>query len=131
MRGTNRKPWRQKGTGRARAGGREVAAVDRRRGDLRSKPRSYGYRLPRKAKRTAMRSISPQEGARGSASRWSDGLDADSGKTRDLARQLEPITGAARCVMAARCAAPMLVRAARNILGCGSRACHTVTAHDC
>ena len=129
VRGTNRKPWRQKGTGRARAGDVKSPLWTGGGVIFGPKPRSYRYRLPRKAKRTAMRSILTQK-AREQRITVVDGLDADSGKTRDLVRQLEPITGAARCVWLLDAPAPMLVRAARNIPWLRMRACHTVTAHD-
>ena len=129
VRGTNRKPWRQKGTGRARAGDVKSPLWTGGGVIFGPQPRSYRYRLPRKAKRTAMRSILTQK-ARDQRITVVDGLDADSGKTKELVRQLEPITGGARCVWLLDKPTPMLVRAARNIPWLRMRACDTVTAHD-
>ncbi|UCD85047.1 MAG: 50S ribosomal protein L4 [Deltaproteobacteria bacterium] len=56
VRGGGRKPWRQKGTGRARAG--SIRSPLRHGGGVifGPKPRSYGYPLPKKVKRAALRS---------------------------------------------------------------------------
>ena len=57
VRGGGRKPWRQKGTGRARQG--SIRAPQWIKGGiaLGPKPRSYSYRINRKEKQLAIRSI--------------------------------------------------------------------------
>jgi large subunit ribosomal protein L4 len=57
VRGGGRKPWRQKGTGRARAG--TIRSPLWRKGGIvfGPKPRDYAYRLPRKKARLAIRSV--------------------------------------------------------------------------
>lgn len=129
VRGTNRKPWRQKGTGRARAGDVKSPLWTGGGVIFGPQPRSYRYRLPRKAKRTAMRSILTQK-ALDERITVVDGLAAGSGKTKELVRQLEPITGGARAVLLLDKPDAMLVRAGRNIPWLRMRACDTVTAHD-
>ncbi len=129
VRGTNRKPWRQKGTGRARAGDVKSPLWTGGGVIFGPQPRSYRYRLPRKAKRTAMRSILTQK-ALDERITVVDGLGAASGKTKELVRQLEPITGGARSVLLLDKPDAMLVRAGRNIPWLRTRACDTVTAHD-
>jgi len=53
--GSNRKPWKQKGTGRARAGER-TSPIWRGGGiTFGPRPRDYGYKLPKKAARLAFR----------------------------------------------------------------------------
>lgn len=55
VRGGGRKPWRQKGTGRARAGTR-TSPLWRGGGVIFGpKPRDYSYTLPRKVKKAALR----------------------------------------------------------------------------
>ncbi len=54
--GSNRKPWRQKGTGRARAGGIR-SPLWRKGGSMHGpQPRDYSYEIPRQAKRSALKS---------------------------------------------------------------------------
>ena len=129
VRGTNRKPWRQKGTGRARAGDVKSPLWTGGGVIFGPQPRSYRYRIPRKAKRLALRSILTQK-QREERITVVDGITAESGKTKELARQLEPITGGARSVWLLGQSDPLLMRAGRNIPWLRLRACDTVTAHD-
>ena len=57
VRGGGRKPWRQKGTGRARQG--TIRAPQWRGGGVvfGPTPRSYGYKLPQKVRRLALKSV--------------------------------------------------------------------------
>ena len=54
--GSNRKPWRQKGTGRARAGG--IRSPLWKKGGITHgpQPRDYTYEMPRQARRGALKS---------------------------------------------------------------------------
>jgi len=56
VRGGGRKPWRQKGTGRARAGSIRSPLWKGGGVVFGPKPRDYSYRLPRKVRRLALRS---------------------------------------------------------------------------
>ncbi len=53
--GGGRKPWRQKGTGRARAGSNTSPLWKRGGTVFGPKPRDYGYTLPKKVRRLALR----------------------------------------------------------------------------
>src|SRR5690349_6223859 len=59
--GSGRKPWRQKGTGRARVG--EIRNPLWRKGGtvFGPQPRSYDYRLPKKVGRSALRAALAQK----------------------------------------------------------------------
>lgn len=129
VRGSNRKPWRQKGTGRARAGDRKSPLWTGGGVIFGPQPRSYRYRIPRKAKRKAICSILTQK-ARAARITVVEGITVEEGKTRELVRQLEPIAGGARCVWLLSGADRLLLRAGRNIAWLRMRACQTATAHD-
>ena len=57
VRGGGRKPWRQKGTGRARAGSTRSPLWRKGGVTFGPTPRDYGYRMPKKAKRNALKSV--------------------------------------------------------------------------
>ena len=61
VRGGGKKPWRQKGTGRARQG--SIRSPQWRGGGtvFGPTPRSYSYKLPRKVRRLALRSVLSQK----------------------------------------------------------------------
>ncbi|KRK32846.1 50S ribosomal protein L4 [Loigolactobacillus bifermentans] len=61
VRGGGKKPWRQKGTGRARAG--SIRAPQWRGGGtvFGPTPRSYSYKLPKKVRRLALKSVLSQK----------------------------------------------------------------------
>ena len=56
LRGGGKKPWRQKGTGRARVGSRRSPLWRGGGTVFGPKPRDYGYTLPKKVKKAALRS---------------------------------------------------------------------------
>jgi large subunit ribosomal protein L4 len=56
VRGGGKKPWRQKGTGRARAGSTRSPLWRSGGVTFGPKPRDYSYKMPRKARRNALKS---------------------------------------------------------------------------
>lgn len=57
VRGGGRKPWKQKGTGRARAGSTRQPNWVGGGVVFAPKPRDYSYKIPKKMKRAAMKSV--------------------------------------------------------------------------
>src|SRR5437764_10090412 len=87
---SGKKPWRQKGTGRARQG--MVSAPHYRGGGVvfGPHPRSYQQRLPRKMRRLALRSaLSDMMGSGGIV--VVDAIDVGEGRTKTLMAVLEAI----------------------------------------
>ena len=88
VRGGGAKPWRQKGTGRARAG--SIRSPIWRGGGVTfaAQPTSYAQKVNRKAYRAAMRSIL-SELVRGERLLVVDQIVVDEPKTRNLLAQLK------------------------------------------
>jgi len=88
VKASNRKPWRQKGTGRARAG-RASSPIWRGGGTVFGpSPRSYEFRLSTREKRNALKSALSEK-LRTEGFIVLDTLDLESHRTADLAKQLE------------------------------------------
>ncbi len=85
--GGGRKPWRQKGTGRARQG--SIRAPQWRKGGtvFGPTPRSYAQKMPRKARREALRAALTDTVNAGEL-KVVDRLDLTEPKTKTLARRL-------------------------------------------
>ncbi len=90
VRGGGRKPWRQKGTGRARQG--TIRAPHWRGGGVvfGPRPRSYRKRMPRKMRRLALRSALSVK-AQDSQIIVLDRLTMDAPRTRDMAAMLDAL----------------------------------------
>lgn len=129
VRGTSRKPWRQKGTGRARAGDVKSPLWTGGGVIFGPQPRSYRYKVPRKAKRLAIRSILTSK-AQSNSITVVDGIIAEKGKTKSLVKQLEPISRGVRTVWLLDAPDRLLLRAARNIPWLRLHLFDNVTAHD-
>lgn len=86
--GSGRKPWRQKGTGRARAG--SVSSPLWRTGGVTfgPQPRDYSYAMPKKAKRNALKSILSDK-VRNDRLWIVDQINIDSIKTKDTLSKLK------------------------------------------
>jgi large subunit ribosomal protein L4 len=111
--GGGKKPWKQKGTGRARQGSTRATQWVGGGVAFGPQPRGYGYRLPRSARRKALctaLSAKLREGRLVGVDRF----DVPSGKTRDMIAAL----GVLECpnvLIVVRDAEATLERAARNL----------------
>ncbi|MFQ5524950.1 MAG: 50S ribosomal protein L4 [Thermoanaerobaculia bacterium] len=87
IRASNRKPWRQKGTGRARSG-RASSPIWRGGGTAHGpRPRDYSMKLSTKEKRNAMKSALSEK-LREQGLIVLENLDLETHKTAELAKQL-------------------------------------------
>jgi large subunit ribosomal protein L4 len=98
VRGGGAKPWRQKGTGRARAG--SIRAPQWRGGGVAHgpKPRDYGQRTPKKMVKLALRSALSDRAAEGNVlvvDEWSFAAP----KTKDAAAALQAIGAEGRVLV--------------------------------
>ncbi|APB32150.1 MULTISPECIES: 50S ribosomal protein L4 [Vagococcus] len=91
VRGGGRKPWRQKGTGRARQG--SIRSPQWRGGGVvfGPTPRSYGYKLPKKVRRLAIKSVLSEKVAENKLV-VVEGLAFDAPKTKEFKQVLENLS---------------------------------------
>ena len=127
--GSRKKPWRQKGTGRARAGSRQSPIWVGGGVAFGPQPRSYRQRLPRKQKRVAMKSLLSMI-AQGERLVVVEDFDVDTGKTRDLMAVLRNLVPQKRTVMVLGDDSVMMRRAGRNIPWLRSLAFNRLSAHE-
>jgi large subunit ribosomal protein L4 len=114
VRGGGRKPHRQKGTGRARAGSRRSPLWVGGGTTFGPQPRDYSYRIPRKVKRLAIRSVLTCK-CRENQLMVVDGVHSPSGRTRELAATLDTLSPGLKTVLVLGADDPMTRRAGRNL----------------
>ena len=114
VRGSNAKPWRQKGTGHARAGDKKSPVWVGGGTIFGPKPRDYSYKMPRKMKRLAMKSILSLKVEQEKIKVVED-FTVESGKTRDLTGLLKGLGNNESTVIILKDDDKMLRRAGKNI----------------
>jgi large subunit ribosomal protein L4 len=127
--GSGKKPWRQKGTGRARVG--EIRNPLWRKGGtvFGPQPRSYDYALPKKVKRGALREALALK-AQAGALVVIDALEAIEAKTKAAAELLKRLGANGKTLVIDVAPDEGFVRAARNLAGVRLVASARVTARD-
>ena len=113
---STRKPWRQKGTGRARAG--YTGSPVWRHGGVAfaPKPRDYSYSLTKKTKRLALKSVLSAKAA-GSAIIVVDGLKMDEIKTKVFKKFLETAGVAGKAMVITENVDEAVIKSAHNLPG--------------
>jgi large subunit ribosomal protein L4 len=113
VRGGGKKPWRQKGTGRARAGSSRSPIWVGGATIFGPQPRDYSYRLPASARRSALRSALAMKVREGQVVVL-DKIEIADGKTKSVAQMLDTL-GLTSALIITEAANPMLERGARNL----------------
>jgi large subunit ribosomal protein L4 len=112
---SNAKPWRQKGTGHARSGDKKSPVWVGGGTIFGPKPRDYSYRIPKKMKRLAMKSLLSMK-VRDEELKIVEDFTVDTGKTKDLVKVLTNLVDAdKRTVIILKDNDAMIRRAGRNI----------------
>jgi large subunit ribosomal protein L4 len=127
--GSGKKPWRQKGTGRARVG--EIRNPLWRKGGtvFGPQPRSYEFELPKKVRRGALRAALAQKVQDG-ALVVVDRLDAADRKTKATAALLKRLGATGKTLVIDVAPQGDFTLSARNIAGLSVVASNRVTARD-
>ena len=114
VRGGGKKPWRQKGTGRARAGSSR-SPIWRGGGVVFGPtPRSYGYKVPRKSRRLAIKSVLSQK-VLDNELIVVDKLELDSQKTKDFRAILSNLEVDKKVLLVLENTNENIFKSARNI----------------
>jgi large subunit ribosomal protein L4 len=114
VRGGGRKPYRQKGTGRARQGSRRAPHFTGGGVVFGPHPRSYAQRLPRKMKRLALRGALSAKFS-GDAIRVLDAFGLEAIRTKELLGVLENLKVAGRVLIVSPARDERLDLSARNL----------------
>jgi large subunit ribosomal protein L4 len=127
--GSGKKPWRQKGTGRARVG--EIRNPLWRKGGtvFGPQPRSYEYTLPKKVERGALKAALTAKLQAGDVT-VVDELRADEIKTKTAAALLKRLGAAGRTLVVDVALDEKFAKSARNVAGVSLVASGRLTARD-
>ena len=127
--GSGKKPWRQKGTGRARVG--EIRNPLWRKGGtvFGPQPRSYDYQLPKKVERGALRAALAQKFRNGQVV-IVDVLAPGEYKTKAAAAMLERLGVVGKAVIIDVVPDDNVVRSVRNLPGVSLVASGRLTARE-
>ena len=123
------KPWRQKGTGRARQGSTRSPQWTHGGIVFAPKPRSYSYTVNKKVKRLALKSVLSDKAASG-AIIVVDGLEMAEIKTKTFAGFLSAAGVAGKAVVVTEGVKANVVKSARNIPGVITTPATTLSVYD-
>ena len=110
------KPWRQKGTGRARAGSTRAPQFTHGGIVFAPKPRDYSYSLNKKEKRAALKSALSDKAANGNII-VVEGLAMEEIKTSVFAKFLNKVGAAKKAMVITNGVDEKIYKSARNIEG--------------
>lgn len=116
VRGGGRKPWRQKGTGRARQG--SIRSPQWKSGGVvfAPKPRDYSYTTPKKVRRLALRSVLTSK-VQENELILVDALKLEEAKTKAMVQALKALKAAKKSLILVGEGNESVARAAKNIAG--------------
>ena len=129
VRGGGIKPWRQKGTGRARQGSIRSPQWTHGGIALGPKPRSYNYSLTKKTKRLAMLSALSAKAAAGEII-VIDGLDMGEIKTKSFVGFLNAVEATGKSLVVTPEVRTNVVKSAANIPGVRTTIASTLNVYD-
>lgn len=128
VRGGGRKPYRQKGTGRARHGSTRSPIWVHGGVTFAPKPRSYRMSIPKTMKRTAMKSALSSKAADESVV-VVDSLTMDAPKTRTMAEFLNKVAPGKTLIVTGD-VETNVYKSARNIAGVKVVPCNNINVYD-
>ena len=127
--GGGRKPWRQKGTGRARQGSTRAPQWTHGGIVFAPKPRDYGYTLNKKSRRLALKSVLSAKAAEQNIV-VIDSIKMETPKTAEFAKFLAAVGADCKCLVVTAAADQNVVKSGRNIPGCEITFANLINVYD-
>ena len=127
--GGGRKPWRQKGTGRARQGSTRAPQWTHGGIVFAPKPRDYSYTLNKKTRRLALKSVLSAKAAEQNIV-VIDAIKMDAPKTKEFAAFLSAVGCDCKTLVVTAAADQNVVKSGRNIPGCQVTFANLINVYD-
>ena len=127
--GGGRKPWKQKGTGRARQGSTRAPQWTHGGIALGPKPRDYSYELPKKVKRLALKSAFSTKVADNDLI-VVDNIAVEGFKTKAVVEMLSKLGADKKALIVMPELDQKLIKSAANIPGVKTAAVNTLNVYD-
>ena len=127
--GGGRKPWRQKGTGRARQGSTRAPQWTHGGIVFAPKPRDYSYSLNKKTRRLALKSVLSAKAAE-AAIVVIDEIKMEAPKTKEFAAFLAKVGCDCKTLVVTAAADQNVVKSGRNIPGCQVTFANVINVYD-
>ena len=127
--GGGRKPWRQKGTGRARQGSTRAPQWTHGGVVFAPKMRDYSYTLNKKSRRLALKSVLSAKAAELNIV-VIDAIKMDAPKTAEFAKFLNAVGVSGKALVVTAVADENVVKSGRNIPGCEVTFANLINVYD-
>ena len=127
--GGGRKPWRQKGTGRARQGSTRAPQWTHGGIVFAPKPRDYSFSLNKKSRRLALKSVLSAKAAEANIV-VIDSIKMDAPKTAEFAKFLNAVGAQGKALVVSAAADQNVVKSGRNIPGCEVTFANLLNVYD-
>ena len=127
--GGGKKPWRQKGTGRARQGSTRAPQWTHGGIVFAPKPRDYSYRLNKKVRRLALKSALSAK-AQAEEIVVIDEIKMDEIKTKTFKKFLDAVKADRKALVITAEANEMVIKSARNIAGVETTFANLINVYD-
>ena len=127
--GGGRKPWKQKGTGRARQGSTRAPQWTHGGIVFAPKPRDYSYTLNKKSRRLALKSVLSAKAAEANII-VIDAIKMDAPKTKEFAAFLAAVGANCKALVVTATPDVNVVKSGRNIPGCEITFANLINVYD-
>ena len=127
--GGGRKPWRQKGTGRARQGSTRAPQWTHGGIVFAPKPRDYSYTLNKKTRRLALKSVLSAKATEQNIV-VIDSIKMDAPKTKEFAAFLSAVGANGKALVVTAAPDANVVKSGRNIPGCMITFANVINVYD-